>query len=463
VSTPLNDRPRQTLRELLASYGRSLCDDPQRCQGLLSDLCGEHKREIHVLVGAIRERVPTDLLGSQGGMPADAQLARLARRLQDNLSLTEDAARWAVESWALALGLISEAPQRAVRKVKTPESRPVPRQKAPVRTANAAPPKTPQKKGPSKPASSITPAPPAPPRLSAQETQLLSFLLAGMSEEGLAERLGISRPALQSQIGALITKVGVSSYKDLKIWALMNHIQAARTEPAQAAVPSPASPPAAVSSPVPAPPAAKAGGRSIAWLILLAVGALVVYLYSARGEDIGGTIRTAAPPVATTVPPAATIPLPPAAPETVGASILPPPPPLGAVQPGLGTSIRRVWLEHNVSHEGASHLAVHSALTIARVETAQALVVAYFWRSTGAPMPALQHALPVNHDFNGQTALWRAAGAADPINEFNDFTLWIPYSALEKGADHFVTIEIQDPSSNRRLCDPRRSEPFSVW
>jgi hypothetical protein len=36
-------------------------------------------------------------------------LARLTKKLQDNLGLTEEAARWAVESWALALGVISEA------------------------------------------------------------------------------------------------------------------------------------------------------------------------------------------------------------------------------------------------------------------------------------------------------------------------------------------------------------------
>jgi TolA-binding protein len=34
-------------------------------------------------------------------------LARLTKKLQDNLGLAEEAARWAVESWALALGVIS--------------------------------------------------------------------------------------------------------------------------------------------------------------------------------------------------------------------------------------------------------------------------------------------------------------------------------------------------------------------
>jgi hypothetical protein len=42
----MNDLPRQKLRELIVEYGRSLCDDPRRCEALLKDYCGQHKREI---------------------------------------------------------------------------------------------------------------------------------------------------------------------------------------------------------------------------------------------------------------------------------------------------------------------------------------------------------------------------------------------------------------------------------
>ncbi|TRV47309.1 MAG: hypothetical protein EWV53_01420 [Microcystis panniformis Mp_MB_F_20051200_S9] len=105
----MNDLPRQKLKEIIIQYGRSLCDEPQRCEGLLRDLCGQYQKEIAVLVGALKERVPADLLASQNSTPAVVFLARLTKKLQDNLGLTEEAARWAVESWALALGVISEA------------------------------------------------------------------------------------------------------------------------------------------------------------------------------------------------------------------------------------------------------------------------------------------------------------------------------------------------------------------
>jgi len=102
----MNDLPRQKLCEIVAQYGHSLGDDPRRTEALLRDFCGEYKREIFVLVSALGERVAADLLASRDSVPHEVLLAQLTRRLRDNLALAEDAARWAVESWALALGVI---------------------------------------------------------------------------------------------------------------------------------------------------------------------------------------------------------------------------------------------------------------------------------------------------------------------------------------------------------------------
>lgn len=105
----MHDAPRQTLRELIARHGPGLCSDARRCEGLLRDLCGAHRREINILTGALRERVPLDLLASQNSVPRGLLLTRLSKRLEEHLALTEEAARWAVDSWALALGVISDA------------------------------------------------------------------------------------------------------------------------------------------------------------------------------------------------------------------------------------------------------------------------------------------------------------------------------------------------------------------
>ena len=107
----MNDEPRQKLRELLSEYGRSLCNDPNRCEALLKDYCGTHKREIFVLVSALRKKVTDDLLKSSAEVPQELLLARLRKRLEVELAMTDEAAHWAVDSWALALGYILEKQQ----------------------------------------------------------------------------------------------------------------------------------------------------------------------------------------------------------------------------------------------------------------------------------------------------------------------------------------------------------------
>ncbi len=103
------DVARARLRELVATYGRAVLDDPRRCEALLRDLCGDRRREVNLLVSALRERVPMDLLNASAGVPRGFLITQLAQRLHDNLGIADAFARWAVESWALALGLVAEA------------------------------------------------------------------------------------------------------------------------------------------------------------------------------------------------------------------------------------------------------------------------------------------------------------------------------------------------------------------
>jgi hypothetical protein len=105
----MNNLPRQILRQILAKYGNEICSDARRCESLLNDLCGEYRREINVLVNAIEERVPLDLLAAASSMPRELLLTKLEKRLEEQTALTIDAAQWAVESWALALGVTTEA------------------------------------------------------------------------------------------------------------------------------------------------------------------------------------------------------------------------------------------------------------------------------------------------------------------------------------------------------------------
>src|SRR5438132_5088599 len=129
----MNELPRQKLCELIAKYGESLCDEPLKCEGLLRDLCGQYRLEVNVLIDAIKERITADLRSSSDAVPLEVTLARLTKRFQDHRGATSETARGAVESWALALGKISQSdlskhPTSSVKSLQTgvPASRPQP-------------------------------------------------------------------------------------------------------------------------------------------------------------------------------------------------------------------------------------------------------------------------------------------------------------------------------------------------
>jgi len=133
----MNDNPLQQLIYIITHYGRSVIDDPRRCEALLRDLCPEQRREVNVLVSALKEGIPHDLISMNKSMPEELTLSRLRKRLYDDLGIAEDFAHWAVETWGLALGMVK---QRTVlsANAKPAPANPQPRKPAP---AKVSPPK----------------------------------------------------------------------------------------------------------------------------------------------------------------------------------------------------------------------------------------------------------------------------------------------------------------------------------
>jgi hypothetical protein len=120
----MNNKTRQTLCEIIRDYGRDVARDTKRCKALLLDLCGgEHKREINVLVSAMEERVASDLLNLPPNVPTQIRIPQLVKRLVDDRATAEPAARWAVESWALALGVIQEHDLAGVKEEREKQER----------------------------------------------------------------------------------------------------------------------------------------------------------------------------------------------------------------------------------------------------------------------------------------------------------------------------------------------------
>jgi hypothetical protein len=105
----MNAAPRRRLRELIGQHGPELVADSRRTKALLMDLCADHKLEVNLLSAAQEERVAADLLKMPKGTPKPLFLDQLARRLQQQRGLTAESARWAVDSWALALGIVTSA------------------------------------------------------------------------------------------------------------------------------------------------------------------------------------------------------------------------------------------------------------------------------------------------------------------------------------------------------------------
>jgi hypothetical protein len=98
--------PREKLKELIEKNGDSLYQDRDRCEGLLKDYCGGHRREISAIVGALEERIPVELKSSwQTAMTPEAMRARLVQRLEDNRGLAPEIANYAVDTWSYALGV----------------------------------------------------------------------------------------------------------------------------------------------------------------------------------------------------------------------------------------------------------------------------------------------------------------------------------------------------------------------
>jgi hypothetical protein len=103
LNNEVSELARRRLREAIATYGRAAFEEPRRCEAILRDCCPNAPREVFLLVSALRENVADELTTDQAGMPSDALVASLTRRLADHLGLSEDSARWAVESWRYGL------------------------------------------------------------------------------------------------------------------------------------------------------------------------------------------------------------------------------------------------------------------------------------------------------------------------------------------------------------------------
>ncbi|MBY0527024.1 MAG: DUF4339 domain-containing protein [Gemmataceae bacterium] len=134
----MNEVARQTLARIVTQYGQEVAADPRRCEGLLRDLCGDARREISLLVTAVKERIVFDLQ-TGAGVPAEVLVSRAIKKMHNNAGIAEDLARWAVESWALALGVVAPETLSRLSQRTKPSSTASPSGKGWYKSRNGSP------------------------------------------------------------------------------------------------------------------------------------------------------------------------------------------------------------------------------------------------------------------------------------------------------------------------------------
>ena len=105
---------RRTLRGIIREYGPGACEPPSRMRGFLNDLCPEQKAEINLLIAALTV-CPIAYFQAVKKGQVERLLVLKIEALRYDLSITAEAAHWAVESWALALGVVEMPLPRPVK------------------------------------------------------------------------------------------------------------------------------------------------------------------------------------------------------------------------------------------------------------------------------------------------------------------------------------------------------------
>jgi hypothetical protein len=102
------DTTRKNLIRIISQYSRSILDDPKKLKNLLFDLNqGIERKEVNIICTSLEDMVPFDLIKNKDNLPYEISSEQAIRRLKNNYGITEDLARWTIETWAVALNIIS--------------------------------------------------------------------------------------------------------------------------------------------------------------------------------------------------------------------------------------------------------------------------------------------------------------------------------------------------------------------
>lgn len=103
----MNDLPRWKLIELIRAEGTAPLNDPPRLYAYLQSSCPGLPGEVAAIMGAARQGAPGGLISAVAdpSVPWTTVTSTWAQRLQEQERMPPDVAAWAVDSWAMALGV----------------------------------------------------------------------------------------------------------------------------------------------------------------------------------------------------------------------------------------------------------------------------------------------------------------------------------------------------------------------
>jgi hypothetical protein len=102
------DRTRENLIRIISQNDQNILEDSKKIKNLLLDLNrGEEKKEVTIICNSLEARIPFDLIKNKNNLPYKVSAERCVQHLQNISGITEELAMWTVDSWAIALKIIS--------------------------------------------------------------------------------------------------------------------------------------------------------------------------------------------------------------------------------------------------------------------------------------------------------------------------------------------------------------------
>ncbi len=101
----LDNYPREQLIEIVHRFSKDIIHDSAQCEGLLRDYAGKYKSEVFLLSSAVKIGLIDDMYNQMKSGLGGVIIGPLAIRFQDECGISLGNARWALESWAMALDI----------------------------------------------------------------------------------------------------------------------------------------------------------------------------------------------------------------------------------------------------------------------------------------------------------------------------------------------------------------------